>query len=115
MSFLPFNFFSVSKQGISKKAEIIYFKYPELDVDADEPLQELPIEAINQFKTPFKLGLKCKALGYPELQIDWHLNNEQIIASNVKLSGSKFSVENNNLYIIGQESSVNGVYTCTVR
>jgi len=31
------------------------------------------------------------------------------------LSGNKYSLENNNLYIIGQDPSVNGVYTCSVR
>lgn len=43
------------------------------------------------------------------------MNGEAIIAPNVRLSGNKYSLENKNLYIIGQDPSVNGVYTCSAR
>lgn len=98
---------------ISNSAQIIHFKYPEQDDEMD--LQPLPIESVNQFKAPFKLALSCAATGYPELQFDWYLNGEPIVAVNTRLSNSKYAVENNNLYIIGQDVTVNGRYTCQAR
>ena len=107
--------YSLNIHWISKSVEVIHFKYPEQDEDFDLPIQSLPIQQINQFKPPFKLGLRCSAFGYPELQFDWFLNGEQIVAPNVRLSGNKYSIENNNLYIIGTDQTINGVYTCSAR